>query len=93
MPAQAQAAWETSPDPAPIPQANADRTAHVNVTGIYYEVQATSGPRIVFLHSVVGSALASPRMPAILALARGKRSIRGGRADVRRAFYIAAFIA
>lgn len=58
LPAMAQAVWETIPDPAPLPQADAQGTAHVNGIDIYYEVHGTTGPWIVFLHGGMGSALA-----------------------------------
>ena len=58
LPAMAQAAWETIPDPAPLTQADAMGTAPVNGIDIYYEVHGTSGPWIIFLHGGMGSALA-----------------------------------
>ena len=58
LPAMAQAVWETVPDPAPMPPADAQGTAAVNGTDIYYEVHGTTGPWIVFLHGGMGSALA-----------------------------------
>ncbi len=56
--ATAQAAWETIPDPAAMPQADASGLAHVNGLDLYYEIHGTSGPWIIFLHGGEGSALA-----------------------------------
>lgn len=58
LPALAQSVWETIPDPAPMPLADAHGMAHVNGIDIYYEVHGTTGPWIVFLHGGMGSALA-----------------------------------
>jgi pimeloyl-ACP methyl ester carboxylesterase len=58
LPAMAQAAWETVPDPAPLGPADDSGMADVNSTKIYYEIHGTSGPWIIFLHGGLGSALA-----------------------------------
>ncbi len=58
FPAMAQTAWETIPEPAAMPIADASATAHVNGLDIYYEVHGTPGPWIIFLHGGMGSALA-----------------------------------
>lgn len=58
LPAVAQTAWETIPDPAPMTQAEANGMARVNGIDIYYEVHGTTGPWIIFLHGGMGSALA-----------------------------------
>ncbi|MBC7739954.1 MAG: alpha/beta fold hydrolase [Candidatus Saccharibacteria bacterium] len=58
LPAMAQAAWETVPDPAQLGPADDSGMADVNGTKIYYEIHGTSGPWIIFLHGGLGSALA-----------------------------------
>ncbi|MBI1418749.1 MAG: alpha/beta fold hydrolase [Limimaricola sp.] len=57
-PAFAQEAWQTVPDPAPLPPPDSSGNVPVNGLQIYYEVHGTSGPWIIFLHGGEGSALA-----------------------------------
>lgn len=54
---QAANRWETIPEPAPMPAADASGYVANDDEKVYFETHGTSGPWIIFLHGGTGSAL------------------------------------